>query len=115
MTTISNQETADKFNQDLCFLIATQAKKITIPAVADHEGYRSMTVTLPWVCMHCGGPRGEIKPGMSYDGGLKMQVDMWDNPCGHLESYADVRVFVAKYRDQLKHLEQAIDSQKEVS
>ncbi|NNP68412.1 hypothetical protein [Acinetobacter sp. Ac_5812] len=115
MTTISNQETSDKFNQDLCFSIATQVKQVTIPAVAEHGGFHHMTVALPWVCIHCGSQRGEVRQGMSFDGSRRMQVDMWDNPCGHVEKYADVRVFVAKYRDQLKHLQQAIAGQKEVS
>ncbi|QNH52259.1 hypothetical protein HWI77_05745 [Acinetobacter venetianus] len=116
MTNISNEITTDKFNQDLCFSITIEAKQVTIPAVAEHAGcyQKRMTVMLPWVCIHCGGPRGEVRQGMSYDGSRRMQVDMWDNPCGHVEKYADVRVFVVKYRDQLKHLQQAIDAKKEV-
>jgi len=27
---------------------------------------------------------------LAYDGSLRLEVDCWDNPCGHVDKYADV-------------------------
>lgn len=66
-------------------------KTVTIPATDQHEGYYKTTITLNWVCPICGGPRGEPHPVRSYDGSLFMCVDGWNNPCGHVDKYADCR------------------------
>lgn len=70
---------------------ASATRTVKIPARDDHEGRASITATLPWVCPSCGGPRGEIQRAVSYDGSLRLVCDGWNNPCGHLDTYADVR------------------------
>lgn len=66
-------------------------RSVRIPAVAEHAGVDAMTVTLPWRCAVCGGPRGEPYPTISWDGSRRLAVDGWINPCGHIERYSMVR------------------------
>ena len=40
-------------------------------------------------CPRCGGPRGEAKPGRVFEDGDVFYVDSWENPCGHVDNYAD--------------------------
>ena len=54
-------------------------------------GQHLITVTLRWVCPTCGGPRGQVRPAISYDGSRRLACDGWTNPCGHIDFYADVR------------------------
>lgn len=70
-------------------------RTVTIPACAEHEGLFAVQVTLPWVCLHCGGPRGEPFETISYDGSRRLGVHGWTNPCGHIEKYSEVRAAVA--------------------
>ena len=67
---------------------------VTIPACVEHEGIASAEVLLPWTCIHCGGPRGEPVPMLSFDGSRRLEVHGWANPCGHLERYAEVRDWI---------------------
>lgn len=69
-------------------------RTVTTPACRGHGGLHSMTAQLEWRCLTCGGPRGEPYKGQSFDGSARMTVDRWDNPCGHVESYADVRAHI---------------------
>ena len=64
-----------------------QMQSVTIPASAEHQGIHYIVVELAWVCPVCGGPRGEVFPGRSYDGSLYLEVDCWNNPCGHVDKY----------------------------
>lgn len=66
-------------------------RTVTIPAKVEHWGMHKRVVTLPWLCPACGGPRGEPEPGLSYDGSLRLAVDVWTNPCGHVDKYSAVR------------------------
>lgn len=50
-----------------------------------------MSVTLPWRCPRCGGPRGEVFRTISYDGSRRLACDGWKNPCGHIDFYATAR------------------------
>ena len=68
-----------------------KTQTVTIPAGPMHEGYYRLTVTLPWTCPTCGGPRGEPFDGHSYDGSRSLRVSCWINPCGHVDYYSDVR------------------------
>lgn len=68
-----------------------EERTVTIPAREQHAGYASITVTLPWVCRKCGGPRGEPYQAASYDGCRRLSVHRWSNPCGHVEKYSEVR------------------------
>ena len=66
---------------------------VTIPACEQHEGFASMTVTISDYCPKCGKKRGinTIHPGFSYDGSRRLGVDCWENPCGHIDKYNEVR------------------------
>lgn len=66
-------------------------RTVLIPACVQHEGIYSILVKVQWVCPVCGGPRGEPFNILSYDGSLRMQVQGWTNPCGHVDKYGDVR------------------------
>ena len=68
-----------------------EIKQVYIPACANHEGIYGMYVKLRWVCPICGQPRGQILKGRSYDGSRFLAVDTWNNPCGHIDKYDDVR------------------------
>jgi hypothetical protein len=67
-------------------------RAVTIPACEEHGGFRLMRVNLFWYCPVCGQPRGELKKVRSYDGSRRLNVHGWDNACGHIDKYADVRV-----------------------
>jgi hypothetical protein len=68
-----------------------EQRTVVIPSCVEHEGLRSMKVTLDWVCPKCGGPRGEVFKTISWDGSRRLHCDGWKNPCGHIDKYADVR------------------------
>lgn len=72
----------------------TTTRTVVIPACVKHAGQLSMLVTLPWVCLHCGGPRGEPFSTTSWDGSRRLGVHGWNNPCGHVEKYSAVRAWV---------------------
>lgn len=68
-----------------------RVRLVKIPACAEHEGLRSVHVLLSWVCPVCGAPRGEPHEGRSYDGSRILYCDTWENPCGHIDKYENVR------------------------
>lgn len=68
---------------------------VTIPACDEHLGNMSMTVEISDFCPVCGGKRGTPEHGFSYDGSRRLAVDVWENPCGHVDYYKNVR---AEYR-----------------
>lgn len=71
---------------------------VTIPAIEQHEGYPQnlMTVEIADTCPKCGKKRGFKRwRGFSYDGSRRLHVDCWENECGHLDTYSEVRVEVA--------------------
>jgi hypothetical protein len=70
---------------------SVETRTVTIPARAEHEGFHSLTLTLPWACLECGGPRGEPFETLSYDGSRRLNVHGWENSCGHVEKYSAVR------------------------
>ncbi len=47
-------------------------------------------VTIRVTCPRCGGPRGEPRGLNQYDDGEWYWTNVWKNPCGHVDSYADV-------------------------
>lgn len=51
-----------------------------------------MTIEISDVCPVCGGKRGAPTPGFSYDGSRRLSVSMWENPCGHIDYYKNVRI-----------------------
>lgn len=69
-----------------------ERKTITIPLHDDMEAVFSLNVTVPWVCLCCGKPRGEVYKTNRYGGQIWIShVDTWDNPCGHEEAFQMVR------------------------
>ena len=66
-------------------------KTVTIPACDQHDGFSITKVKLEWICPICRKPRGEIKNVRSYDGSRYLHCDGWENPCGHIDKYSDVR------------------------
>lgn len=49
-----------------------------------------LPVTVEWVCPQCGQPRGEPSNLNFCEDGEWFSCDRWDNPCGHVDMYADV-------------------------
>lgn len=68
-------------------------KSVVIPRTEIHEGYpgNRVTVHLFWVCPVCGGERGEPYDTVSYDGSRRLNVNGWENPCGHIDYYSAAR------------------------
>ena len=66
-------------------------REVEIPSCDAHEGYHSTRVRLLWTCPTCNGPRGEPYATISYDGSRRLWCDGWKNPCGHVDTYAEVR------------------------
>lgn len=47
-------------------------------------------VTISAYCPRCGGPRGKPRNLNQCEDGAYYSVDVWANPCGHLDRYVDV-------------------------
>ena len=66
--------------------------RVTIPATKQHEGIFSMTIDIADTCPQCGAKRGVKRwNGFSYDGSLRLVVSCWENECGHIDTYDNVR------------------------
>jgi hypothetical protein len=48
------------------------------------------TVEIHDTCPVCGGPRGTPKPRMFMEDGEPYSVDVWENPCRHIDRYEDL-------------------------
>jgi hypothetical protein len=69
-------------------------------AEAPHWGHGLLrvcvdTVEIPDACLTCGGPRGETGGLNQCDDGAYYNVNVWQNPCGHVDSYPMVLAIVA--------------------
>lgn len=71
-------------------------RRVKIPACVEHGGLDALTLTLTmrWTCLHCGGPRGEPFVTVSYDGSRRLTCHGWTNPCGHVEKYSEIRAVI---------------------
>ena len=49
-------------------------------------------VEISGTCPVCGGPRGEPNSRRTSEEGMVFDVDVWRNPCGHVDKYRDVLV-----------------------
>jgi hypothetical protein len=67
-------------------------RTVQIPGSDAHDGWHSVKVTVLWECPTCGGPRGDVTRGISFDGSRRLGVDTWTNPCGHVDFYSRVRL-----------------------
>lgn len=67
--------------------------KVTIPSISEHGGCPLNLVTLEISdnCPVCGVKRGQVFGTHSYDGSRRLYCDGWINPCGHIDSYVEVR------------------------
>jgi hypothetical protein len=66
---------------------------VEIPTRQEHEGYPGYLglYEIPDKC-DCGGDRGVKRyKGLSYDGSRRLEVDCWENSCGHIDKYEYVR------------------------
>ena len=68
-----------------------ELRTVAIPGADAHEGIYRIEVTLVWRCPRCNGPRGKPYRTISWDGSRRLGCDGWDNPCGHVDFYSDVR------------------------
>lgn len=64
---------------------------VTIPSSQEHAGIGLATFEISDLCPVCGGKRGEIFGTHSFDGSRRLNVDGWNNQCGHVDTYEDVR------------------------
>lgn len=71
--------------------IVPEHRLVTIPACPDHSGLLTTTIKLHWLCPDCNEPRGDTFRTLDYDGCLPVHCDGWNNPCGHIDLYDDVR------------------------
>jgi len=92
---------------------------VEIPIIEQHEGldFYVRRVEIAELCPVCGMPRGKntIHKVRSYDGSRYVTCDGWNNPCGHIDLYRDVRkeaLQIAKLRETQK-LASGGDSQHE--
>lgn len=88
----------------------TETREVEIPLTRHHDGspFRTATVELEWVCSICGEPRGEPQDGVSRDGSRTVEVDTWENPCGHVDKYSDVRQEAAENGLNTEIFEEAV-------
>lgn len=73
---------------------------VLIPSCSEHGGYPGnlMKVELPAKC-ECGGDRAvNMHKALSYDGSRRLNVDCWENSCGHIDTYHKVREGVREGR-----------------
>jgi hypothetical protein len=47
-------------------------------------------IILDWTCPICGGPRGTIYNRTHHEDGSTLLINVWLNPCGHVDKYQDV-------------------------
>lgn len=67
---------------------------VEIPRIAEHAGYDGnlIKVEIADTCPICGAERAvQVWKGLSYDGSRRLQVDCWENACGHIDTYTAVR------------------------
>ncbi|GII88221.1 hypothetical protein Ssi03_62110 [Sphaerisporangium siamense] len=58
------------------------------------------TVEISTRCPVCDGPRGVPGNLNQVDDGARYSVDVWENPCGHVDYYADVVKEAARALDR---------------
>jgi uncharacterized protein (DUF983 family) len=60
-------------------------------AITNMRGFRKVVaIDISNRCPVCGGPRGRVFPALAYDGSIRMEVDRFDNPCGHIDKYENL-------------------------
>jgi DNA-binding NarL/FixJ family response regulator len=82
----------------------------------EYVGVTVRAVTIPVVCPKCGGPRGvdTVRTQRFCEDGEWYSVDRWDNPCGHVDMYADVLCEARAFTTAQAAWEQVTDLQREI-
>lgn len=63
------------------------------------------TVTVPAVCIRCGGPRGRLFTVESTVHGITMPCDQWLNDCGHQDNAQAVLMEARRFADLVSDVE----------
>jgi hypothetical protein len=66
-------------------------KKVQI-VVREGWHIRTPLVEVVWECPTCGGPMGEPKGRNWYEDGETYHCDVWENSCGHVARYKDLKI-----------------------
>lgn len=64
---------------------------VTIPSSQFHGGLGLISLEISDLCPVCNGPRGQVFGTHSFDGSRRLNVDGWNNPCGHIDYYDAIR------------------------
>lgn len=69
--------------------------RVTIMYRNNYDGgdgwtYYPMTIEIGDNCPHCGGPRGEPRYHRQCEDGEWFDLQVWSNPCGHVDFYQSV-------------------------
>ena len=73
-------------------MIVTVVARAGMSAEWGHGPFRVLlaTVEISDQCPACGGPRGDPHWRNFYEDGVSYSAQCWENPCGHVDRYADV-------------------------
>ena len=71
---------------------------VTITLVKENQEQNLTALEISDFCPVCGGPRGKVFGSHSYDGSRRLNADSCNNPCGHIDAYADVRCKVSRLK-----------------
>lgn len=68
-----------------------ETKKVQIVL---RDGWEIVTpfIHVLWECPTCGEPMGEPRGHNFYEDGNAYHCDMWDNPCGHVAKYNELKM-----------------------
>jgi ssDNA-binding Zn-finger/Zn-ribbon topoisomerase 1 len=87
---------------------------VEIPKIAEHWGSPTnlMTIEIQDTCPKCGAKRGVKRwKGFSYDGSRRLGVDCWENECGHIDTYPEVREEYWQKKQQTTNSQQPTEKQ----
>lgn len=67
-------------------------KKVQI-IVRDGWEMRTPIANVVWECPECGAPMGEPKGKNFFEDGDAYHCDVWENDCGHVARYMDLKIY----------------------
>ena len=65
--------------------------KVKIIDRQDYRGIETKTVEIDDNCPKCGQRRGQPRLKSFYRDGQSFAIDVWENACGHVDSYEELR------------------------
>lgn len=87
---------------------------VEIPDRLDHQAAHKATFTIADTCPRCGGSRATVQWKVAlYDGHNRMIVDIWTNPCGHVDLYTALRAEAAQIIRKKKEAEESAQNQQD--